>query len=157
MDWIKDLLKTPPEASRARTRRLYQNFFDLEANGSSLIKLDPHQAGLLGVLRTHYTAQGIEPIPPIYVLLSELAPFSMMKKDDAVEALAEYVLWMKRPRYAKKSWLTTKILEAISKKSADDTPQQTSVHLAVKNNVGWCDLLYPRTKALILLNQGSLT
>jgi|SRR3954462_8143981 hypothetical protein len=156
MDWMKDLLKTPPQASRARTRRLYQKFFDLEANGSSLIKLDPHEAGLLGVLRTHYSARGIEPIPPVYVLLSELAPFSVMKKDDAVEALAEYVLWMEKPRYAKKSWLTTKILEALSTRPGDESPQQPSAHLAVKNNVGWCDLLYPRTKALILLNQGSL-
>src|SRR5262249_44766983 len=82
---------------------------------------------------------------------AELTPFFLMSKQEAVEALIEYVLWQEQPSAAKGPWLAMKINEALfSAPSTDDNSCRSFAPIAFINNVRWCKLLHPGTKSMLL-------
>lgn len=151
MGWFSLLFKSFPEGCREAMRQSYHKHYDLARRGVAPVHTDPHRAGLFGALGTRYIARGVIPNPafPDVVLWPELAPFLLMSKEDAVEALAEYVLWQERPSAARREWLAAKINKALSSKpSGDDSPRSLAPS-ALLNNVRWCELLYSETRMIL--------
>lgn len=100
---------------------------------------------------TRYKVRGVlrNPAFPDVILWSELTPFLLMRQEDSVEALAEYVLWQERPSAAKKGWLARKInMTLCAEPSSEDSPGSLA-SLAFLNNVRWCELLYPGTRTIL--------
>lgn len=143
--WVVGLIlnKRFPEGCRRAMRQSYQQHYDLALRGATPTTSDAHDAGLFGALGTRYKLTGVFRAPgfPDVVLWPELAPFLLMSQADAVEAVAEYVLWQERPSAARTDWLARKINEALrNKPSSEDSPRHFA-SAAFINQVRWCDLL----------------
>lgn len=150
MGWFSMLFKSFPEGCRESMRVSYQNHYSLAQAGKAPVTMDPHQAGLFGALATRYKARGVLPRFPEVVLWSELAPFLLMAKEEALEALTEYVLWQEHPAAAKKPWLAAKINQALCSLPSDEKNSfQSLAPMAFLNKVKWCDLLNPSSKSTL--------
>jgi len=101
----------------------------------------PHHFGLYGALASRHIVRNI-PCSEI-VILSQLAPFYLMDETDAVEALAECVVFWERPRDARLSWLTAKINKALLT-APDNTYLLMAAH-GIMNGASWAQLLEPNT------------
>jgi len=105
----------------------------------------PHPLGLFGALGTRYKVRNSLPkvgIPDV-VLWPELAPFLLMPESQAVEALAEYIVWQECPSEARVGWLRESINEALRQEPvSEDSPRAWASH-AFFNSVAWCELLDP--------------
>lgn len=148
MGFFKLLFKSFPDGCREAMRQSYQKHYDLAQRGLAPTTGDPHEMGLFGALGTRYKLRGILRYPdfPDVVLWPELAPFLLMSQQDAVEALAEYVLWQERPSAARTEWLARKINEALrSKPSSEDSPRHFESDAFI-NQVRWCELLDPENR-----------
>lgn len=97
----------------------------------------PHIIGLYGALGTRYIARGMN-VPEI-VLWGELAPFLAMKNGEAIEALAEYIVYQEQPEDARKSWLRKVINKAIL--APENSHASGMAYSGLANNVSWCNLL----------------
>jgi len=62
-----------------------------------------------------------------------------MKETDAVEALAEYVVYKEMPTKARASWLADRINMSIQ--SCNDRPRAVMAAGGYLNQVAWCSLL----------------
>jgi hypothetical protein len=125
--WFKSLFKSFPEECRNAMRRSYQKHYDLARRGLAPTTSDAHQAALFGALGTRYKLRGVlrhSDFPDV-VLWPELAPFLLMSQQDAVEALAEYVLWQERPSTARTEWLARKVNEALRAQPSGKIPHAT--------------------------------
>ena len=69
----------------------------------------------------------------------ELAPFLAMKETEAVEALAEYVVFQERPNEARAAWLKG-LINSVLRSPGDDT-RTAMAHVGLMNRVPWCLLL----------------
>ena len=129
-------------------RQSYQKHYDLARRGAALTTSDAHQAGLFGALGTRYKLRGVLRSPgfPDVVLWPELAPFLLMSRQDAVEALAEYVLWQERPSTARTEWLARKINDALRTKPSNEDSPRHFAWTAFINQVRWCELLDPHNR-----------
>lgn len=105
----------------------------------------PHVAGLYGTLGTRYIARGM-PVTEV-ILWGELAPFLVMKEAEAVEALAEYVVFQERPKDARVTWLKEALNSAL--RSCRDTSRTAMAVAGLINQVAWCALLEPHTMKAI--------
>ena len=143
MGWLRLLFKSFPDGCREAMRQSYQKHYDLARRGLAPTTSDPHHAGLFGALCTRYKVRGVLRYPgfPDVVLWPELAPFLLMSEQDAVEALAEYVLWQERPSAARTEWLARKINEALCTKPSSENSPRHSASAAFINQVRWCELL----------------
>ncbi len=71
-----------------------------------------HEAAMYGALATRYRASGssAEDVEEMEVFIwCELVPFLELETDEAVEALAEYVVWKETPVEARVSWLRSRV------------------------------------------------
>ena len=100
----------------------------------------PHSVGLYGALGSRYRARG-RAVAEV-VLWGELAPFLSMKETEAVEALAEYVVYKEMPNKARVEWLKQVINASIE--SCKDDSWKVMTGGGLLNRVAWCSLLEPR-------------
>jgi len=105
----------------------------------------PHSHGLYGALSTRYKAR-LKSVPEV-VIWFELCPFLLMKKNEAVEALAEYVVYKERPSNARVTWLKELVNSSISLCENDE--QMAVAVGGFLNKVAWCALLDQETKKTI--------
>ncbi len=156
INWLKSYFRKgwfksfTADGCRDAMRESYQKHHDLARKGLLPAAVEPHYAGLYGALGSRYRLRGLLPrdVTRDVILRSELAPFLAMSEEDAVEALAEYVLWQERPTWARTEWLAQKINETLN------GPKNNEVLLfagaAFINKVAWYKLLTPRNKEIFI-------
>lgn len=131
------------DGCRETMRRSYEKHVRLARQGKSPSTGSPHSLGLYAALGTRYIARGT---PVVEVAIwGELAPFLNMKETEAVEALAEYVVFQEYPREARVAWLKARINAALRAPS-DKLVLATAGFI---NQVSWCALLEPDTRKAI--------
>ena len=132
-----------PDACRETMRKSYEKHVRLAHEGKLPSTNPPHNLGLYGALGTRYIARGT---PVVEVALwGELAPFLIMKEEQAVEALAEYVVFQEHPKDARVVWLKMVINAAL--RSPGETADLATMGFI--NQVSWCALLDPDTRKTI--------
>lgn len=128
------------EGIREAMRESYEKHYKL-AQVHEFPGLTPHEAGLLGALGTRYKAWGKKVSEQL--LWIELTPFLMMEERQAVEALAEYVVFKEYPKRARTLWLLRCLNSAIM--SCEDTDLVASIILGLAHEVPWVALLEKQT------------
>jgi hypothetical protein len=98
---------------------------------------NPHTVGLYGALATRYRVSGKS--LPEQQLWAELAPFLAMPQAQAVEMLAEYVVFHEAPRQANIPLLVEAINVAAESGFTED--QKMLAIFAFLNRAPWCLLL----------------
>lgn len=132
------------EGCREAMRESYEKHVR-KAKQERIKESPPHEAGLHGALATRYLARGT---PAKEILLwGELAPFLAMKEAEAVEALAEYIVFQERPKEARVAWLKEAINSALCSCSANSRIALAAGGLI--NQVAWGALLKPETRGAI--------
>ena len=102
---------------------------------------DIHGMGLYGALASRYIARG-NPQPEV-VIFSELAPFLAMEQADAVDMLAEYIVYKELPDKANSDLLRRQINDALCNEY--ENTGKSSVYGGIANTAAWCLLLEPYT------------
>lgn len=134
------------EGIREAMRESYENHVRAAREGTIPTGGDsPHTFGLYGALASRYLVRRI-PSSEIAVL-SELAPFHVMKETEAVEALAEYVVFCERPQDAQVTWLKAAINRALN--SSSDSSWLLMAGNGLANGAAWGALLEPSTMEAI--------
>ncbi len=127
-------------ACREAMKKSYEKHVRLAGEGKSPSTNPPHSLGLYGALGTRYLAQGT---PVVEVALwGELAPFLIMKEEQAVGALAEYVVFQEHPKDAKVVWLK-RVINAALRSPGENVALAT---IGFINQASWCALLEPDTR-----------
>ncbi len=108
------------------------------------VRESSHAMGLYGALGARYRARGINIGVGIW---HELAPFLALAEQEAVEALAEYVLFQERPKDARITWLKEIINSAL--KNVTNDSQRRLAAVGVLDQVAWCALLTSDTMRII--------
>jgi hypothetical protein len=133
------------EGCREAMRESYVKHVQLAREGRIPTTDPPHTVGLYGALGSRYRARGTPVVEA--VMWGELAPFLAMRESDAVEALAEYVLYQERPRDARLHWLKELINSSLG--SCKDSSRMAMAAVGFINQVAWCSLLEPKTVEMI--------
>ncbi|MBI5763032.1 MAG: hypothetical protein HZA51_05860 [Planctomycetes bacterium] len=120
----------------AMTKSYHKHISDLDPkkipDGTSL-----HQAALYGALATRYIVS-LKPKAEVVVWL-EIAPFMRLPSNDAVNALAEYVVYKEMPTEARVATLTSQVRKGWSLLPQEE--QETLKAVAEINGVAWLSLL----------------
>jgi len=133
------------EGCREARRDSYEKHVRLARQGRIPTEDLPHTVGLYGALASRYRVRGA---PVVEVAIwGELAPFLEMKETEAVEALAEYVVFQERPQDARVTWLKGTINSALQ--SCSDESRKAMAGAGLINQVAWCALLEPSTRKAI--------
>ena len=153
MGWFKLLLNAwdarNAEGCRKAMRKSYKKHLRLALQGMNPSDSKPHEVGLYGALGTRYMSFGIPVTPSMELAITaELVPFLLMKETDAVEALAEYIVYKEVPREAKMSWLRKLINDALRTASPEDFPR-IMAPVSMIHQVAWCNLLDQDIKSTI--------
>lgn len=145
MGWFKNLFNIKnAEGCREAMRLSYQKHLRLARQGMVPTDDSPHYVGLYGALGSRYKTRGI-PVMEV-VIWAELVPFLLMRETDAVEALAEYVVYQERDRDAKVSWLRKLINDVLRMAPTSAESPRSMAPRGIINQVAWCDLLDPDVK-----------
>lgn len=132
------------ESIRTAMRKSYEQHRVMAENGHAPISEPPHHLGLFGALGTRYKVRGLLPrhgLPEV-VLWPELSPFLLMPEGQAVEALAEYIVWQECRHEAKTEWLREAVNQALRRRPDDEVaPFREIAADAVLTGVGWLELL----------------
>lgn len=135
---------------RETMRESYDKHIRLAQKGRVPSTGTPHSIGLYGALGSRYQARG-NPVmkdPGWEVLIwGELSPFMLMKETEAVEALAEYVVYKEFPQKARVTWLK-KLINSSLRACKDDSKIAMAI-AGLINQVAWCSLLEPETTKII--------
>jgi len=105
--------------------------------------LDPHSVGLYGALATRSRLMG-RPGSEVEIW-ADLAPFLGMAPGQAIEALAEYVVYLERPIEARGAWLRTLINDALGTTG----PHLQLAALGIANRGPWATWLDEKIVCLI--------
>ena len=109
-----------------------------EATGNTLPDgTSAHQAALYGALATRYSA-GLKSTSEV-VVWAELAPFLNLPSDEAIAALAEYVVYKEMPAKADTQALSAQIGRGLSRLAQDE--RESFTMLAEINSVAWLSLI----------------
>jgi hypothetical protein len=90
----------------------------------------PHSVGLYGALATRRRLMGR--FGSEVEVWAELAPFLSMAPDQAIDALAEYVVFLERPGEARTAWLRTLVNQSL----ATTGPHEQLAALAARGETG---------------------
>lgn len=96
-----------------------------------------HQAALYGALASRYKA-GFKPMPEVAVW-AELSPFLKLPSNEAISALAEYVVYKEMPAMADVPALSAQIRNGLSLLPHEDRESMKTV--AEINDAAWLSLL----------------
>lgn len=132
------------EGCREAMRESYEKHVR-EARREGIKGSSPHEVGLYGALGTRYIVRGT-PVAEV-ILRGEIAPFLVMKEAEAVEALAEYVVFQERPKDARVAWLKKAINSSL--RSCRETSRTAMAAAGLINQVAWCALLEPDTLKVV--------
>lgn len=125
---------------REAMRDSYEKHARLAREGRIPSTDPPHSIGLYGALGSRYQAHR-KSVAEV-VLWGELAPFLLMEETEAVEALAEYVVYKEMPNKARVEWLKQVMNASIE--SCQDDSRKVMAAGGLLNRVAWCSLLEPR-------------
>ena len=131
-------------------RESYDKHVRLSQRGEIPLADLPHSLGLYGALGSRYRARGkpvMEDIGWEVLIRGELSPFMLMKETEAVEALAEYVVYKELPQKARITWLKELINSSL--RSCKDDSKIAMATVGLINQVAWCSLLEPETMKII--------
>ena len=104
---------------------------------------DAHYIGLYGALGSRYRVRG-HPINEAQIM-AELAPFCAMENEQqAIEALAEYVLYQEGRNETRTEWLNWCINSALQ--ACKEEHWLGLAAMGLINRVKWCDLLNPEMR-----------
>jgi hypothetical protein len=140
------------EGAREAMRLSYAKHRNLGLS-SDLSSRDAHEAGLFGALGSRYKVMGLLPpyAFPDVVLWPELIPFLMMDEDDAIEYLAEYIVWQQKPHKSRTKWLSEELNRIINEDLSQDDSEFLSVALSlVANRYRWLEIIDPQLLNRIL-------
>lgn len=132
------------DSIRRAMRNSYAKHRTMAETGQAPISEAPHHLGLFGALGTRYKARGLLPRQglPDVVLWPELSPFLLMPEAQAVEALAEYVVWQECRDEAKVEWLQQAINRALRQSPDDNLRSFREIAAdALLTGVAWRELL----------------
>jgi len=148
MGFFKILLSgNSPKGVREAMRMSYKKHLRLALRGMASMCDDPHQFGLYGALSTRYMSMGIQMSPALEpVVWAELTPFILMTQANAVESLAEYIVYKEMPHAANVPWLEKLINNALRKPPASNESPRTMAPMGIIYQVEWCALLDPDVK-----------
>ncbi len=138
-------IQGPADSIREAMRLSYWKHYKMAEEGSTPVDAPPHPLGLFRALGTRYKVRNSLPkvgIPDVF-LWPELAPFLLMSESQAVEALAEYIVWQECPSEARMVWLRESINQALRKQLASEDSPRTWASNAFINSAAWCELLDP--------------
>ena len=133
------------ESIRQAMRKSYEKHRAMAESGQAPISEPPHHLGLFGALGTRYKVRGLLPPQglPDMVLWPELSPFPLMPQAQAVEALAEYVVWQECRDEARVEWLREAINGALRSEPEEDLMSFREIAAdALVNGVAWLELLH---------------
>jgi len=103
----------------------------------------PLQVALFGAMASRFMVSGVEVTPETEpTIWADLAPFLGLAREEAREAVAEYVVYKERPAEARISWLTA----LVQKGCAAGGSEEWFLHMmafAYLGNLAW-----------VLLNEG---
>lgn len=132
------------EGIRQAMRRSYEKHRAMAENGQAPISEAPHHLALFGALGTRYKVRGLLPRQglPDMILWPELSPFLLMPEAQAVEALAEYVVWQECRDQARVDWLREAVSRALRQRPDQDLISFREIAAdAFLNAVAWRELL----------------
>jgi hypothetical protein len=133
------------DGCREAMRESYERHLRLAKQGKVAALGSPHSFGLYGALGSRYRFS-LRRIVEVE-MWSELVPFLLMSESEAVEALAEYVVYQEQPLHARVTWLKNLINSSLS--ANPNNPLITAAILALEKQVAWCSLLEPATIDLL--------
>jgi hypothetical protein len=141
MGWFNAILNSKnPEGVRESIRMSYRDFakrwaLNPRPDGTSL-----HALALWGASDARWKAQGV--VLPQTQVWTELAPFLLIEDErEAVEVLAEYVVFREQPEAARTEWLGRQISNAVSLALLRDENAQAGVVAGFMGRSAWCVLL----------------
>ncbi len=156
MCWLKLLLNiNNAEGCREAMRLSYQKHLRQARQGMVPSDDPPHYVGLYGALASRYKTRGI-PVMEV-VIWAELVPFILMRETDAVEALAEYVVYQERAGDAKVSWLRKLINDVLRMAPTSAESPRSMAPMGIINHVAWCDILDPDVKSALVEEARKIT
>ena len=133
------------DGCREAMRESYHKHVQIAREGRIPTTDPPHTVGLYGSLGSRYRARGTPIVEA--VMWGELAPFLAMREVEAVEALAEYIVYQERPRDARVPWLKNLVNSSLL--SCKDSSRVAMAAVGFINQVAWCSLLEPKTMKMI--------
>jgi len=144
--WIKWIFpKTFADGCREAMRKSYEKHVRLAKQGKIAASGSPHSIGLYGALGSRYRLSWRRIVE--VEMWSELVPFLLMNESEAVEALAEYVVYQEEPLHVRVTWLKDLINSSLS--ANPNNPLVIAAILALQKQVAWCSLLEPATVDLL--------
>lgn len=153
MNWrgLLKLIRTAgtPEGCRESTRLSYDQHLRAALKGRGPRGEPPHHVALYGALATWYKVRRL-PVREAS-LWGELAPFLLLAKTEAREAIAEYTVYLEdregrwgglgRANVNRLAELLNRGLR--SAEPAENSPISLAIVVGLMNHVAWCDLLAP--------------
>lgn len=129
------------EGIRKAMRKSYERHIRNIANGLIPVPdgTTAHQAALYGALGSRYKVRW-KPFNEL-ALWAELTPFMLMREEDAIESLVEYVVYQERPEEANILWLSEIINDVLRKPYSSEDSPRAMTSMAVTNRVAWYLLL----------------
>jgi hypothetical protein len=111
-----------------------------------------HFSSMLGVLMTRYRSRGIQ-INEI-AIYGEISPFLCMDPLKAIEALAEYIVFIEKPWDARINWLKNTLNQALQlpERGPEGKGAQKSAALMLMemgNAIKWYEWLEPQTLSFL--------
>lgn len=133
------------DGCREVIRDAYIKHVRLAKNRQSQSRDSSHIIGMYGALGLRHHARGTK--GGDVRIWNELAPFLAMGEREAVEALAEYVVFQESPQEARVTWLRDSINAALG--SLSDDSQRKMAAIGMLNRVAWCALLTADTAEML--------
>lgn len=129
------------EGVRKAMRKSYEQHVQKIANGVIPVPdgTTAHQAALYGALGSRYKARW-KPFNEV-AIWAELIPFMLMREEDAIGALIEYVVYQELPGEANILWLSEMINDVLRKPYSSEDSPRAMAPMAVTNRVAWYLLL----------------
>ena len=133
------------DGCRKAIRDAYTKHVQLAKHRQSPSHDSSHVIGLYGALGLRHRARGTK--GGDIQIWNELAPFLAMGEQEAVEALAEYVVFTESPQEAQLPWLRDIVNSALENLSNDSHRKMATI--GMRNHVAWCALLTADTAEMM--------
>src|SRR5215213_8986802 len=133
------------DGCREVIRDAYIKHVRLAKHRQSQSRDSSHMIGLYGALGLRHRARGTK--GGEVRIWNELAPFLAMEEQEAVAAVAEYVVFQESPQEARITWLRDSINAALG--SVTDDAYRKMAAIGMINQVAWCALLTSDTTQML--------
>ena len=135
------------ESCRGKVRAAYARYVQVAKKEHGQSPYSPHVIGLYSALGTRYRAHGTT--VNMEDLWCELTPFLVMEEQEAVEALAEYMVFKEHPGDTQVTWLRNSLNAALAGLCDDSYRRMATT--GMRNHVAWCALLTADTAEMMAI------